>query len=127
LRIALIRVAVSTVLGYIAAVMLPPWLGIDVKWGAAGLGAAAGITGWFELALLRASLRSRIGHTGLGFSYGARLWIAAIVAGAIGVGVKMLLPPLDPLLRAAAVLPVFGAVFITAAFLLRVPVPRFGR
>jgi putative peptidoglycan lipid II flippase len=127
LRIALIRVAVSTALGYVAAVLVPPWLGVEPLWGAAGLGLAASITGWFEFVLLRDSLRERIGHTGLGVAYGARLWTAAIVAAALGVGVQMLLPPLDPLLRAAAVLPVFGAVFITAAFVLRVPVPRLGR
>jgi putative peptidoglycan lipid II flippase len=118
---------VSTALGYVAAVIVPPWLGIDPLWGAAGLGAAAGITGWFEFALLRGSLREQIGHTGIGVSHAARLWTAAIAAAALGVGVKIMLPPLDPLLRAAAVFPVFGAVFITAAFVLRVPVPRLGR
>jgi putative peptidoglycan lipid II flippase len=127
LWIALMRVALSSALGYAAAVLLPPWLGIDLKWGAAGLGAAAGITGWFELALLRSSLRGRIGHTGLGVSYAGRLWIAAIAAAALGVGIKVMLPPLDPLVRAAVILPAFGAVFITAAFVLRIPIPRLGR
>ena len=37
LRYAILRVALTTVLGYLCAIPLPPALGIDPKWGVAGL------------------------------------------------------------------------------------------
>src|ERR1043166_3907004 len=45
LRYAVIRVALTTGLGYLCAIPLPPLIGIDAKWGAAGLTASAGIAG----------------------------------------------------------------------------------
>ncbi len=66
---AVIRVALTTVLGYVAAIHLPRWLGVDPKWGVAGLTASAGISGWIEFLLLRRSLaqahRQRAGGRGL--------------------------------------------------------------
>jgi putative peptidoglycan lipid II flippase len=123
LRFALVRLVVVTVLGYVCAIVLPPKLGVAAAWGAAGLTASAGVAGWTEFALLRASLNARIGRTGLAPSYSARLWIAGIAGAAGAWGIRMALPPLDPLIRGAAVLPVFGAGFLAAALLLRVPIP----
>ena len=123
LRIALVRMACSTTLGYAVAIGLPPRLGIDPLWGAAGLTASSGLVGWLEFALLRGSMNARIGRTGLHASHGARLWGAAIAAAAVAFGVKLLLPPMNPLVRAAAILPIFGVVYIGMAFVLRVPIP----
>src|SRR5207342_3476855 len=103
LRFALVRLAVVTVLGYVCAIVLPPMLGVAARWGAAGLTASAGVAGWIEFALLRASLNRRIGRTGLAASYSARLWIAGVVGAAAAWGVRMILPPLDPLVRGAEV------------------------
>ena len=125
LRIALVRLACSTTLGYTVAIVLPPRLGIDPFLGAAGLTASSGLVGWLEFALLRASLNRRVGHTGPGAGHTARLWTAAVAAGALAYAVKLLLPPLDPLLRAAAVLPIYGVAYLAAAFLVGVPIPRF--
>jgi len=125
LRIALVRLACSTTLGYTVAILVPPRLGIDGLWGAAGLTASSGLVGWLEFALLRASLNGRVGRTGLRGGYAGRLWAAAIAAGAVAFAVKLALPPLNPLLRAAAVLPVYGGCYFAAAFVLRVPIPRF--
>ena len=127
LRFAVVRLVAVTVLGYIGAVILPPRLGIAPYWGAAGLTASAGVAGWIEFTLLRASLNRRIGHTGLAVSFSARLWIAGLAGAAIAWGVKLALPPLDPLIRGAAVLPAFGAVFLGVAALLRVPIPWIRR
>src|SRR5207244_8896537 len=65
LRYALVRVALTTILGYVFAVPLPRWLDIPAVWGAAGLTASAGIAGWVEMRMLRRSLNRRIGRTGL--------------------------------------------------------------
>jgi putative peptidoglycan lipid II flippase len=124
LRIALVRLACSTSLGYTLAVLVPPRLGIDPLLGAAGLTMSSGAVGWLEFALLRRSLNARVGQTGLAAGYTVRLWVAAIAAAAVAYSVKILLPPLDPLLRGAVVLPAFGAIYIGAAFALRIPVPR---
>jgi putative peptidoglycan lipid II flippase len=127
LRFALVRLVVVTVLGYLCAIVLPPIIGVAADWGAAGLTASAGVAGWIEFVLLRASLNRRIGRTGLAASYSIRVWIAGLAGAAAAWGVRMALPPLDPLVRGAAVLPVFGVTFLAAAMLVRVPIPGIAR
>ena len=61
----LLRLVIVTTLGYLCAIVLPPALRIAPHWGAAGLTASAGVAGWIEFVLLRASLNRRIGETGL--------------------------------------------------------------
>ena len=109
---------VATVLGYLAAIVLPPMFGIEPVWGTVGLTTAASIGGWVELVLLRRSLQPRIGQTGLPLSLGVRLWSAAFVAAAIAWAVKLALPPAHPILRAVLILLPFGAVYLglTIAF-----------
>src|SRR5438128_484824 len=51
LRYAILRVWLTAVLGYLCAIPLPSMIGIDPKWGAAGLTASAGVAGWIEFAL----------------------------------------------------------------------------
>jgi putative peptidoglycan lipid II flippase len=126
LRFAAVRLVVVTILGYICALVLPPRLGIAPGWGAAGLTVSAGVAGWIEFALLRASLNRRVGQTGLRASYTVRVWIAGLAGAAIAWGVKLALPPLHPLVRGAVVLPAFGAAFLGAAFLLRLAIPGLG-
>ena len=58
LRYAVIRVILTTVLGYLSAVVLPPRLGISSLWGTAGLTASAGVSGWLEFLLLRRTLNN---------------------------------------------------------------------
>ncbi|HEX5475174.1 MAG TPA: murein biosynthesis integral membrane protein MurJ [Vicinamibacterales bacterium] len=121
LRYAIVRLSAVTSLGYVCAILLPPYLGIAREWGAAGLTASAGISGWIEFALLRRSINRRIGHTGLPGSYTARLWIAAIAAAGVAWIAKIPFRPTSPLLRASAVLPAFGLTFLALAWLLHVP------
>lgn len=127
LRCALVRLAAVSVLGYLFALVLPPKLDIASMYGAAGLTLAGSIAGWMEYRLLRRSLGARIGETGVTFSYGARVWLAAILAASIAWVARMLLPPLGPLVRGAIVLPIFGAVFLGVAWLTRVPIPGLRR
>ena len=83
LRYAVVRVVLTTVLGYFFALVLPQMLGLDRKLGAAGLTASAGLAGWVEFYLLRREIDRRIGRTRLVPARMVRLWGAAIVAAMI--------------------------------------------
>jgi putative peptidoglycan lipid II flippase len=120
LRYAILRVTLTTVLGYIAAIWLPKWTGIEPRWGVAGLTASAGIAGWVEFTLLRGTLNSRIGETGLEKSYVAKLWLAAACAAGAAWGVKLALTWNHPVLQAAAVLSAYGACYFGTAAALRI-------
>src|SRR4029079_14241308 len=63
LRFAVVRVLLTTVLGYLLSLPLPDALGVPRQWGAVGLTASAGLAGWVEFALLRRGLNRRIGRT----------------------------------------------------------------
>jgi putative peptidoglycan lipid II flippase len=127
LRFTLVRLAVAAGLGSAAALLLPDAMGVDRRWGAATLTATSAVAGWIEFSLLRWSVNGRIGRTGLNRGYAVRLWTAALAAAVAAWGVKLALPPLDPLLRGAMVLPAFGVIYITAAFVMRIPVPGLRR
>jgi putative peptidoglycan lipid II flippase len=121
LNYALIRVGTTTVFGYFFALPLPRLLGIDPAWGAAGLTASAGIAGWIEMFMLRRTMNARIGKTGLPASLVATLWGSAVAAAAVAWGLKLVLPPLHPILAAAFVLGPYGLVYFAIATMLRVP------
>ena len=132
LRFAIVRVILTTGLGYLCAILMPHWIGIDPKWGVAGLTASAGAAGWVEFSLLRRTLNARIGRTGLPGSLVARLWLAAAVAAAAGWGVKLALGAHHPLVFGLAVIATYGLIYLAAAWLLRVEecaslVRRLGR
>jgi putative peptidoglycan lipid II flippase len=120
LRFAIVRVVLTTGLGYLCAVPLPHWIGIDPKWGVAGLTASAGVAGWVEFTLLRRTLNARIGRTGLPASLVARLWLAAVTGATAAWGVKLALGPRHPLSFGLVVIATYGIVYIAAAWLLRV-------
>ena len=115
LKFAIIRVTLTTVLGYLCALPLPHLLGIDHKWGAAGLTASAGVSGWIEFLLLRRALSKRIGTAHVGVAWMARLWGSAIAAAAIAWAINLHWPVHDPRLAAAATLIPFGAIYLLLA------------
>jgi putative peptidoglycan lipid II flippase len=121
LRFAVIRVALTTVLGYLCAIPLPRWLGIDPLWGAAGLTASAGIAGWVEMLLLRRGMNRKLGPTGLPVAFVARLWASALIAAAIAWAVKLALPVVHPVVVAILVLGPYGLAFFGATFVSGVP------
>ena len=123
-------------LGYLFALPLPRAIGIDPRWGVAGLTASAGLAGWVEFTLLRRALNARIGRTGLSASYVIRLWASALVAAAAGVAVKYAMGFEHTIVLAIVALGVYGALYfgLTAALgvsdgaaLLRRVVARVGR
>src|SRR5690349_21158232 len=95
---AIVRVVLTTILGYLFSLPLPRALGINPRLGAAGLTISAGLAGWVEFVFLRRSLNQRIGHTGLTFSYTAKLWIGALFGVAVGWGLKLLVLGWHPIL-----------------------------
>ena len=121
LRYAIVRVVLTTVLGYIFAIPLPRWLGISSVWGAAGLTATAGLAGWVEMLLLRRTLNEQIGMTGLPAEYVAKLWGSALAGGAVAWMIKLVLPSLHPAAAAAIILGAYGIVFLAATSALRIP------
>jgi putative peptidoglycan lipid II flippase len=124
LRFAMVRVALTTVLGWLFALPLPRLLGLDPHWGAAGLTASAGIAGWVEFVLLRSRLNRRIGQTGLPASAAGQLWMAAAIAAAAGWGVRFLVNGGNKYVVGFLVLGTFSAVYLGATIALHVPEAR---
>ena len=124
LRFAIVRVTLTTVLGYLFAIPLPGLLGIDQRWGAAGLTASAGIAGWIEFLLLRSRLNRRIGVTGLPKKYVAVLWISAAVAAGSALALRRGFATTQRFLFAGIVLGTFALVYGAMTLLLRIPEAR---
>jgi putative peptidoglycan lipid II flippase len=124
LRFAILRVVLTTVLGYLSALPLPRMLGIDPRWGVVGLTASAGLAAWLEFLLLRKGMNQRIGRTEFPASYFARLWIAAVVAAALGWGIKLLLPRLRPEIAAVLILLPYGITYLALTLLMGIEQAR---
>jgi len=124
LNFAILRVVLTTVLGYLFAIPLPRWLGVSPAWGAAGLTASAGIAGWVEMLLLRRTLNARIGRTGLSAGYVATLYASAAAAAAAAWAIKLTFFPPNPILAAIVILGPYGFVFLAATLALGVPEAR---
>ena len=121
LRYAVLRVVLAALLGYVCAIPLPRLLGIDPKWGVAGLTAFSGVAGWLEFALLRRTLNRRIGHTGLTAGYVLRLWLAAAVGAGVGWAIKLVIGVHHPVVVAVLVLLPYGLTYFAITAALRVP------
>jgi putative peptidoglycan lipid II flippase len=121
LLFAAARVALTTALGLLMAIWIPRWLGLDAKWGAAGLTASAGIAAWVEFTLLRRTLNRRIGATGLPASLAALLWTGAGIAALVAWGAKLALPQNRPLTSGALIVAVYGIVYFAATAAFKIP------
>src|SRR5581483_166586 len=99
-------------------------LGIDLRWGAAGLTLSAGVAGWVEFALLRSRLNRRIGRTGVPAGYLARLWGAAGLAAAAAWAARLAAGIEAPIPRAIVTLGVYGGAYFAAAAALGIVAPR---
>ncbi len=121
---AIIRVFLTTVLGYICAIILPPVLGLAPKWGVAGLTASAGIAGWIEYLLLRHSLNARIGTTGVAALYLVKLWAAAGIAAVVGFGLKQIFIGIHAIPLAILVLGPYGMLYFAIGAGFGVPEAR---
>jgi putative peptidoglycan lipid II flippase len=124
LRFAVLRVLLTTGLGYVAAVHLPGWIGIESRWGVAGLTASAGVAGWVEFSLLRWTLNRRIGRTGLPAPYVAKLWTSAAAGAAAAWAVKLAIGAQHPVIAAVLIVGPYGLVYFGGVFLFRIPEGR---
>jgi putative peptidoglycan lipid II flippase len=120
LRFATLRVALTISLGYVCALPLPRWLGIDPHWGAAGLTASAGAAGWVEFTLLRRRLNGRIGATGVAAPLIAKLWGSAAVGAAAAWGIKLAIVGVRPEVGAILVLVPYGLIYFAVTYALKV-------
>jgi putative peptidoglycan lipid II flippase len=121
LNYAIVRVALTVVLGFLFAFPLRRALGLAEIWGAAGLTASAGVAGWVEMLLLRSTLNRRIGPSGLPASYVAKLWTAAVAGAVAGWAAKAVAGVSQPIVNAVIVLGPYGIVFFAVTFALRIP------
>lgn len=132
LNFAVIRVGLTLALGWFFSNPLPRLLGIDPRWGVAGLTLSAGLAAWLEYSLLRRALHQRIGTVDFPAGRVLRLWIAAIAAGVLCFFLHRHLPIHSHLwgrgsraaiLTAIAVLIPYGALYIAFTATMKVPIP----
>jgi putative peptidoglycan lipid II flippase len=91
LKFAALRMGVSACLSAVAVLGVPQLFGIPLHVAIAGISAASGLAAWVEYLSLRTALRLHLGDVGVSPLRLAHLWGAALAAGAVGLGVKMLL------------------------------------
>lgn len=129
LLFAVLRVILTTILGYACALPLPRVLGIDPRWGVAGLTISAGVASWVEFTLLRVTLNRRIGRTGLPREYLAKVWFAAVAGSAAGWAIEHYVGRHKLILVAVLVLAPYGLVYFAATWLMGLVEARayFGR
>lgn len=122
LKFAIIRVILTTILGYFCSIYVPPMLGLEIQWGTVGLTLTAGIAGWVEFLLLRRSLNKKIGKTGLPAVFTFKLWTAAVIGAGVGWAIKIAVGnfSLHPILIALLVTIPFGVTYFLMATLFRV-------
>jgi putative peptidoglycan lipid II flippase len=117
LRFALIRVALTIALGCLCALpkgapLVPKLLGLDPRWGVAGLTASAGFAAWVEFLLLRRGMARRIGQIESPLSYLARLWSAAAISAGVAWGIRLALHPHHPIVAACVILVPYGLAYL---------------
>lgn len=120
LRFAVVRVTLTTVLGYLSALPLPRLLGIDPLWGVAGLTASAGFAGWVEFLLLRRGMNRKIGRSDFPAAFFAKLWLAAVIAAGVAWAIKLALHPQQPQVAAVLILVPYAGVYLGSTMLLGV-------
>ena len=121
MRCAMFRVATSITLGATFAVFGPRFLGIDPKWGVAGITIGAGLAGWLEFALLRAALRKKLGAVDLDPQVRLVLWGSAALAAALGWGARLINADAPMLVRTGLVLGIYGMTYWVVTWKAKIP------
>jgi putative peptidoglycan lipid II flippase len=124
LKYAVVRVVLTCVLGYFFALHLPAMVGIQMRWGVAGLTVSAGIAAWIEFILLQRGMNRRIGRSGVPFNYLVKIWMAAFAAAGIGWLLHRTFGSTAPILTAIIVLLPDGIFYFIFVHLLGLPEAR---
>jgi len=117
LRFALIRVGTGLVLAWLLGLFIPDSLGISRRWATAGLALGAALAAWLEFALLRRTMNSRVGRTGVPGSFVLRVLAASLGAAAAAWGILLGLDA-GPKLGGIAVAGTFGATYLFLTYAL---------
>lgn len=91
LKFAALRVTLGVAIGYWAVRILPGQLGLPEHLGAVFITATTGLTAWVERLLLARALSRELGTMPSTLRASAKVWGAALVAGAVTLGVKVAL------------------------------------
>lgn len=118
LKFAVVRVTLTLILGYIFALPLPRALGLDHRWGTAGLTVSAGIASWVEFTLLRRSLHAEIGAPASVRSRIVRLWLIALVCGVAAYAIHWFAGPALTAPAVQRLLPFNAAILVGIVVLL---------
>jgi putative peptidoglycan lipid II flippase len=123
LRFAVIRVTLTTALGCLCVLplgnpLLPRLLGIEPRWGAAGLTASAGLAAWVEFTLLRRGMARRIGSIEAPLAYFAKLWTAAVISAGLGWGLRLALHMDRPIIAAFLILVPYGVAYLALTMMM---------
>jgi len=134
-RAAIVRVLVALVVGATLMVQFEPvtvfgvaipagslasFDALGLPLGPLGLAVGASLGAWIEWALLRRALTAHVGvRVGAGAAPLARMFTAALAAAAGGYAAERALTTWHPLLEAAVVAAVFGAIYVAVAAALK--------
>lgn len=125
LYFAIVRVALTTMLGCLCALprsrpLIPTWLGIDPRWGVAGLALSAGFSAWIEFLLLRHTMNRRIGYVDFPTVFTLKLWLAAAIAAGAAWGLHHVLRLHDPRITGIVILLPYGLLYLGLTSLMRI-------
>jgi putative peptidoglycan lipid II flippase len=120
-KFAMTRVLFSSAVGSTLALLLPGVLGIDRRYGVAGITIASGLAGWLEYLLLRRALTRRIGGIAVPRAITTKCWAAAVAAAALGWAYRLAVGDRHTLIDAGAIIAIYGISYIALTTLLRIP------
>lgn len=121
LKIALVRVFLTTIVGSLAALYLPGWLGLEAQLGTVGLATGSALVGWLEYSLLRYQLEKRIGKTGIPAKTFWLIVAAATAAALGGLVAEQLLKSQHFAVQSFLSMGVFGVIYLLITHLAKIP------
>jgi putative peptidoglycan lipid II flippase len=121
LRFAVLRVLTGAGCGAILALLGPRLLGLEPRWGVAGITVGAGAAAWLEFRLLRGALSSRLGGLVVPGPRTAILWGCASLAAAVAWVVSWINSAAPDWLRIGLCLAMYAMVYWVLSWQLGVP------
>lgn len=122
LKFAVVRVFFTISLGYLFAFVLPPYFGLDSRFGTVGISISGGLAAWIEFYFLRKSLNKKIGNTGLSMEFQFAVWMVALFSALAAFSLNYFVLPvsLHVILRAVMALGLFGVIYFSLGYALKI-------